>query len=149
MIGPGTGLAPFRGFIHERRHRKFHFFLVLVIVLLQPASSFSSHSCSPSHLSFSSSEAKQAREQNQLSGENLLLFGCRHPDIDFLYREELEHHHSSSDINLSVAFSRLDAKKVYVQHLLKQKKKEIVRLLDQGNLPLPLPLSCSFLSSPF
>jgi len=77
MIGPGTGLAPFRGFLQER-------------------------------------EALE-REGKRL-GRALLFFGCRHPDQDYLYREELERWAAGGIVELHVAFSRLGDAKRYVQH---------------------------------
>jgi len=73
MVGPGTGLAPFRGFIQER----------------------------------------QILEK---SGENLLFFGCRNRNQDYIYKEELESAASSGLIKFFPAFSREQNSKVYVQH---------------------------------
>jgi len=83
MVGPGTGLAPFRGFIQEISHRR-------------------------------------SKKQNQ--GEVILFFGCRHPDKDYIYKEELETYHKEGSITqLIVAFSRAQENKVYVQHKISEK----------------------------
>lgn len=52
MIGPGTGFAPFRGFLHERLWQK--------------------------------------KSGGKDIGEMHLYFGCRHPEHDHIYREEME-----------------------------------------------------------
>ena len=85
-VGAGTGLAPFRGFIHDRKLSK-------------------------SEKSFT------------------LFFGCR-DDNDFIYRKELEEAHSSGSIDLNVAFSRKTAEKVYVNHVMLNKQKELYDLLE-------------------
>jgi cytochrome P450/NADPH-cytochrome P450 reductase len=79
MIGPGTGLAPFRGFLQERAAR----------------------------------EAKGAT-----LGPAMLFFGCRHPDQDFLYADELKSLAADGITELFTAFSRADGPKTYVQHVL-------------------------------
>lgn len=86
MIGPGTGLAPFRGFIQERKWRK---------------------------------------DNGEPIGTNILYFGCRHKEQDFLYREELEGYEADGTIILHAAFSRDQEQKVYVTHLLKQNQEEL------------------------
>ncbi len=82
LIGPGTGLAPLRGFLQERNKQK---------------------------------------QQGMKIGRQLLFFGCRHPDQDYIYRKELEEYKTNGLLQgLFVAFSRLDGQpKCYVQDLLR------------------------------
>eukprot|EP01137_Pigoraptor_chileana_P012408 Opistho-2@64785 len=90
MVGPGTGLAPFRAFLQERKITK-------------------------------------AR------GDNLLYFGCRDRNKDYLYRGELEALEKEKGVILRTAFSReAGQKKVYVQHLLKQDADLVWSLLQRG-----------------
>ena len=79
MVGPGTGVAPFRGFLHERRARGD-------------------------------------------TGRNWLFFGEQHQASDFYYRDELAQMHRDGLLSeLSLAFSRDQARKIYVQdRMLKQ-----------------------------
>jgi len=93
MVGPGTGLAPFRGFLQERAARK----------------------------------AGGAQ-----LGPAMLFFGCRHPDQDFLYADELKRFEASGITELFTAFSRADGEKTYVQHLIVQEKDRVWRLIEQG-----------------
>ncbi|KAH8361322.1 hypothetical protein KR084_009177 [Drosophila pseudotakahashii] len=81
MVGPGTGLAPFRGFIQERQ------FL---------------------------------RDEGKTVGDSILYFGCRKRSEDYIYEAELEEWVRKGTLNLKAAFSRDQAKKVYVQHLLEE-----------------------------
>lgn len=91
MIGPGTGIAPFMGFIQERGWLK---------------------------------------QQGKDVGETVLYYGCRYKNEDFLYREEVEEFEKTGVLTaLNVAFSRDQAEKVYVQHLLKKNKQAIWRLV--------------------
>ena len=93
MIGPGTGLAPFRGFLQERAARK----------------------------------AKGAT-----LGPAMLFFGCRHPDQDFLYRDELQAFAADGVTELHTAFSRGDGPKTYVQHVIAAQGTKLWTLLEQG-----------------
>ncbi|KAG9351915.1 hypothetical protein JZ751_023166 [Albula glossodonta] len=95
MIGPGTGIAPFMGFIQERGWLK---------------------------------------EQGKEVGETVLYYGCRHRNEDYLYQEELEEFERAGVLTqLNVAFSRDQAQKVYVQHLLKQNKDHLWKLIHTEN----------------
>jgi cytochrome P450 / NADPH-cytochrome P450 reductase len=93
MIGPGTGLAPFRGFLQERAARK---------------------------------------SKGASLGPAMLFFGCRHPDQDFLYADELKAFAADGVVELHTAFSRAGGEKTYVQHLVAAEKDKVWRLLEQG-----------------
>jgi sulfite reductase (NADPH) flavoprotein alpha-component len=90
MIGPGTGVAPYRAFLQER-------------------------------------QAVGAK------GRNWLLFGDRNFTHDFLYQlewQELLKDGVLSEIDL--AFSRDQPDKVYVQHRMWQRRKELFAWLEEG-----------------
>jgi cytochrome P450/NADPH-cytochrome P450 reductase len=93
MIGPGTGLAPFRGFLQERADRR----------------------------------AKGAK-----LGPAMLFFGCRHPEQDYLYADELKAFAADGVTELHTAFSRADGPKTYVQHLVAAQKDQVWNLIDKG-----------------
>lgn len=93
MVGPGTGLAPFRGFIQERQ--------------------------------FCKDEGKEV-------GETILYFGCRKKSEDFIYQEELETYVNSGVLTMKVAFSRDQAHKIYVTHLLEQDADLIWKVIGEN-----------------
>jgi cytochrome P450/NADPH-cytochrome P450 reductase len=93
MIGPGTGLAPFRGFLQERAARKV---------------------------------------QGATLGPAMLFFGCRHPEQDFIYADELKAFAADGVAELHTAFSRADGPKTYVQHLVAAEKDRVWELIQQG-----------------
>ncbi|BAT61360.1 putative bifunctional P-450/NADPH-P450 reductase 2 [Variibacter gotjawalensis] len=93
MIGPGTGLAPFRAFMQERA---------------------------------------AAKKKGKKLGTAMLFFGCRHPDQDFIYGDELKQLAKDSDTELHIAFSRHNGKKTYVQDLIKAEGTKIKKLFRDG-----------------
>jgi sulfite reductase (NADPH) flavoprotein alpha-component len=88
MIGPGTGVAPFRAFIQER------------ITI--------GHS------------------------KNWLFFGERHKETDFYFRDEFIRYADEGDLKLSLAFSRDQDHKIYVQDLMIEQKKELYDWIQKG-----------------
>ncbi|KAB5532604.1 hypothetical protein GE09DRAFT_1063763 [Coniochaeta sp. 2T2.1] len=94
LIGPGTGVAPFRAFVQER--------------------------------------AQQAKN-GETVGKTILFFGCRKRSEDYLYEQEWDEYKKilGDNFELVTAFSREGAKKVYVQHRLKERSKEINELLEK------------------
>lgn len=90
MIGPGTGIAPFRAFLEER----------------------------------------QATGQ---PGKNWLFFGEQRAQLDFLYKDQLEGMHKSGVLtHLDTAFSRDQAKKIYVQDRMQERAAELYAWLEEG-----------------
>ncbi|MBU2976609.1 assimilatory sulfite reductase (NADPH) flavoprotein subunit [Alteromonas sp. C1M14] len=90
MVGPGTGIAPFRAFMQER-------------------------------------DAQGAE------GKNWLFFGNPHFTQDFLYQVEWQGYVKSGLLdNITLAFSRDQKEKVYVQHRLLENGKGIFDWLESG-----------------
>ncbi|HEX3114579.1 MAG TPA: cytochrome P450 [Bradyrhizobium sp.] len=93
MVGPGTGLAPFRGFLQERAALK---------------------------------------QKGAALGPAMLFFGCRHPDQDYLYAEELKACAASGITELHTAFSRAEGPKTYVQNLIATHRERVWSLIEKG-----------------
>ncbi len=93
MIGPGTGLAPFRGFCQERAALK---------------------------------------ADGKTLGPAMLFFGCRHPEQDFLYEEELQGWAKDGVMELHTAFSRAQKRRVYVQDVIRDQRDAVWALIDKG-----------------
>jgi cytochrome P450/NADPH-cytochrome P450 reductase len=93
MIGPGTGLAPFRGFL----------------------------------------QARAALKAGGASlGPAMLFFGCRHPEQDYIYADELKAFAADGITELHTAFSRGEGPKTYVQHLVVAQRGRVWSLIEQG-----------------
>ncbi len=90
MVGPGTGIAPFRAFMQER-------------------------------------------EAIGASGKNWLFFGNPHFTQDFLYQVEWQRYVKSGLLSkISLAFSRDQAHKIYVQDRLREAGQELYQWLEAG-----------------
>lgn len=90
MIGPGTGIAPFRAFLQER-------------------------------------------DADGADGDNWMIFGNPHFTQDFLYQVEMQGYLKSGLLNkLSVAFSRDQAEKIYVQDRITENGAELYQWLEKG-----------------
>jgi sulfite reductase (NADPH) flavoprotein alpha-component len=90
MVGPGTGVAPFRAFVQERR-------------------------------------AVGA------AGRNWLFFGDRRFTHDFLYQLEWQDALQEGALTrLDLAFSRDQPEKIYVQHRLWERRRDVIDWLENG-----------------
>lgn len=77
-------------------------------------------------------QQRAALQQNdQVLGEALLFHGCRDPDQDFLYKEELEQWSQKGVVQLRPVFSRIENTNgvKYVQHRLWECRDEVGALL--------------------
>lgn len=76
----------------------------------------------------------QKHQQKLPVGDNVLYFGCKHRDHDYLYEEELKQFQNEGTLtHLHVAFSREMDRKVYVQHLLAEHAQDTWDLIDKKN----------------
>jgi sulfite reductase (NADPH) flavoprotein alpha-component len=90
MVGPGTGIAPFRAFLYERMATK-------------------------------------------APGRNWLFFGHQRSSFDFFYQDELNGMKASGALTrLSLAWSRDDKEKFYVQDRMRQAGNDIWAWLSEG-----------------
>lgn len=62
----------------------------------------------------------------------VLYFGCRHPDHDFIYEDELKDYEKEIGLELHVAFSRQQSEKVYVQNKLWDNRHNTWDLIQKG-----------------
>jgi len=90
MVGPGTGIAPFRAFLEER-------------------------------------------EATEAPGKNWLFFGNPHEKLDYLYREQLEGMAEKGYLEkTSLAFSRDQDEKIYVQDKMIEEGEALYQWLEEG-----------------
>jgi len=90
MIGPGTGIAPFRSFLQER-------------------------------------------DATGATGKNWFFFGEQHFRTDFLYQAEIQQYHATGLLQeVSLAFSRDQPERIYVQHRLLKRAHDLWAWLQNG-----------------
>lgn len=68
-------------------------------------------------------------------GKMLLFFGCRNPEEDYIYQEELKDAQdvlTEEKFKIITAFSRTESTKVYVQDRIQTHCKDVIDLLDES-----------------
>uniref|UniRef100_A0AC35FPF0 NADPH--hemoprotein reductase n=1 Tax=Panagrolaimus sp. PS1159 TaxID=55785 RepID=A0AC35FPF0_9BILA len=66
-------------------------------------------------------------------GPIVLFYGCRHPEHDYIYQEEILKYKDEGVItDLGLAFSRYQDTKVYVQHLIWEKRERLWDLIQNN-----------------
>lgn len=77
--------------------------------------------------------ARIAETEGQPVGPALLFFGCTHPEVDFLYQEELTGWERDGLVSVRPAFSQAPVGDVkYVQDRLWQDRADVIALVRQG-----------------
>jgi len=72
-------------------------------------------------------------QSGQKVGKALLFYGCDHPDVDFLYRDELAEWEAAGAVSVRPAFSEAPQGDVkFVQHRVWQDRDEVAELFAQG-----------------
>lgn len=90
MIGPGTGVAPYRSFLEDR-------------------------------------------EESGTKGKTWLFFGDQHFTTDFLYQVDWQKWLKEGVLSrMDVAFSRDTTEKVYVQHRMLEKSRDLYQWMEEG-----------------
>ena len=93
MVGPGTGIAPFRAFLQRLDGLK---------------------------------------AGGEVIGDAMLFYGCRHPDRDYLYREEMQDYARRGIAEVHAAFSRTDGERSYVQDLIRRESARVWDMIERG-----------------
>ncbi|GAB5373280.1 hypothetical protein AAMO2058_001737200 [Amorphochlora amoebiformis] len=149
MVGPGTGVAPFRGFSLYRDFQRKALKANATGVGAwrgmdwqhvedededeDEDSRVYKHPNAPQY--FNGVERGVSEHDEDIHkldgvGPAYLFFGCQRKDIDYIYESDLKTFQSNGTLNaLHVAFSRAEEKKVYVQHLMEREGKLISNLL--------------------
>jgi len=126
MIGAGTGIAPFRSFLQHLTYlRKQAAGDDLSTI---PPRAFGCEEC-PQNLTSSGRlrDIEDAPEGLRHFGQSWLFFGCRHPQVDCLFRDELETMQEVGALTkLELAFSRM-----------LQEEEEVTQLLEDEDLLTP------------
>ncbi|KAL7552873.1 hypothetical protein ACHAWF_016118, partial [Thalassiosira exigua] len=139
LVGPGTGIAPFIGFLSHRQAQAASLESAEAAEMTSEGTWRGGYDLDPNELKLSRGDARGLNlaadyaSRHQEMGEIDLFFGCRHENHDYLYREDLEAFRDRGILtNLYTAFSRdgANGKKTYVQTLMREKAKCSRRLAE-------------------
>lgn len=125
LIGPGTGVAPFMGFLAHRQALTSTNETTEAANAVVEGTWRGGYELQAEDLPIGANDASGLSvgadyRSNQAVGEVDLYFGCRHEDHDWLYTEEMASLKSEGVItNMYVAFSRDGDSKRYVQDMMK------------------------------
>ncbi|OQE23148.1 hypothetical protein PENSTE_c009G06203 [Penicillium steckii] len=129
LNGPSDALKDGKVFAHIRRSKfklpitgKTPLIMVAAGTGLAPFRAFLSERC-------------QVQKIGKEIGQMIFFFGCRNPDEDFIYKEELEEMQKTlgDKLRLVTAFSRQEGTpRKYVQDRVSELGEDVVKLIDEG-----------------
>ena len=105
MVGPGTGIAPLRALVWEKR--------------MWQCASWEEPPL----------ESDSTNDESPQAGSNALFFGCRSKGSDFFFREEWDQLQGEIPLEVHVAFSRDQPQKRYVQDVLRENRSLVLDML--------------------
>jgi cytochrome P450 / NADPH-cytochrome P450 reductase len=78
-------------------------------------------------------ERSVTKEQGKQVGPSSLFFGCRHPEQDYIYQNELDEFAQEGLTDLECAFSRLEGQpKMYVQNRIEAQADDVWPRIQEG-----------------
>jgi cytochrome P450/NADPH-cytochrome P450 reductase len=78
-------------------------------------------------------ERSVTKEQGKQVGPSSLFFGCRHPEQDYIYQDELDAFAREGLTDLECAFSRLEGQpKMYVQNRIEAQADDVWPRIQEG-----------------
>lgn len=144
LIGPGTGIAPFIGFLSHRQAQLASLGSCVAAEMASEGIWRGGYELEREELALSKGDARGLNlaadylSSNQQVGDIDLFFGCRRSDHDYLYKNELEMYKSSGILtNLYTAFSREEGmEKKYVQTIMQNNvecgKRVVEMIMNKG-----------------
>ncbi|HEX2034302.1 MAG TPA: cytochrome P450, partial [Chloroflexota bacterium] len=121
LVCAGSGLAPFRGFLQDRALRAAH--------------TAEERGRAQANVQEVGSATGQVSETDATPdvAPTLLFFGCNHPDVDFLYKDELTQWEQMGLVSVRPACTNApDIGGKFVQDRLWRDRADVVELVKQG-----------------
>jgi cytochrome P450/NADPH-cytochrome P450 reductase len=83
---------------------------------------------------FLQERALRAQEEGAVSAPSLLFFGCDHPDVDYIYREEFAQWEELGLVSVRPAFSDMNGDSQFVQERLWADRADVVDRIRSGGV---------------
>jgi len=137
LIGPGTGIAPFMGFLAHRKAQIIALDATQAAKVASEGTWRGNYIIDENDLSVSMGDASGLSlgadyRNNQKVGDVDVYFGCRYKDHDWLFRNEMNTFEKEGVISrLNISFSRegSETKAIYVQDEMKNNSKHLTQMI--------------------